>query len=185
MMPVLVGAASLGTEVGWWLYKHKNMQSAADSGAVSAATAGSNLMAEANAVTATYGYVNAMNNVTITVNQPPKTGNYASNVQAVEVIVSQPQQRLLSSLFGSDPVLITARAVALQNSGTGCVLALNSTASPAVNVGGSNKLNLINCNLYSNSSASPSLNVSGSATVSYRRKLVTAGIGKAAYRGGA
>jgi Flp pilus assembly protein TadG len=166
MMPVLVGAASLGTEVGWWLYKHKNMQSAADSGAVSAATAGSNLMAEANAVTATYGYANAVNNVTITVNQPPKTGNYASNVQAVEVIVSQPQQRLLSSLFGSDPVLITARAVALQNSGTGCVLALNSTASPAVNVSGSNKLNLINCNLYSNSSASPSLNVSGSATVS-------------------
>ena len=41
MMPVLVGAASLGTEVGWWLYKHKNMQSAADSGAVSAATAAS------------------------------------------------------------------------------------------------------------------------------------------------
>jgi len=33
-------------------------------------------------------------------------------------------------------------------------------------VGGSNKLNLINCNLYSDSSASPSLNVNGSATVS-------------------
>ena len=29
-MPVLVGTAGLGTEVGWWLYKHKNMQSAAD-----------------------------------------------------------------------------------------------------------------------------------------------------------
>jgi Flp pilus assembly protein TadG len=165
LMPVLVGVASLGTEVGWWLYKHKNMQSAADSGAVSAATAASNLMAEANAVTATYGYANAVNNVTITVNQPPTTGNYASNVQAVEVIVSQPQQRLLSSLFGSEPVLITARAVALQNSGSGCVLALNSAASPAVNLGGSNKLNLVGCNLYSNSGANPSLNVSGSATL--------------------
>ena len=41
LMPVLVGTAGLGTEVGWWYYKHKNMQSAADSGAVSAATAAS------------------------------------------------------------------------------------------------------------------------------------------------
>lgn len=169
LMPVLVGTAGLGTEVGWWYYKHKNMQSAADSGAVSAATAvtaGGDLTSEARAVTADYGYANAVNNVTVTVNQPPKTGNYTSNLQAIEVVVSQPQQRLLSSLFGSDPVPITARAVALPNSGTGCVLALNSSASPAVNVSGGNQLNLIKCNLYSNSSASPSLNVAGSASVS-------------------
>jgi Flp pilus assembly protein TadG len=54
LMPVLVGTAGLGTEVGWWYYKHKNMQSAADSGAVSAATAvtaGTDLLSEANAVT--------------------------------------------------------------------------------------------------------------------------------------
>ena len=169
LMPVLVGTAGLGTEVGWWYYKHKNMQSAADSGAVSAATAvsaGGDLLSEANAVTANYGYANTVSNVTVTVNNPPKTGNYTSNLQAIEVIVSQPQQRLLSALFGSDPVLITARAVALPNAGTGCVLALNSSASPAVNVSGSNQLNLIKCNLYSNSSASPSLNVAGNASVS-------------------
>lgn len=169
LMPVLVGTAGLGTEVGWWYYKHKNMQSAADSGAVSAATAavaGTDLLSEANAVTANYGYANGVNNVTVAVNQPPKTGGYASNPQAVEVVVSQPQQRLLSALFGSDAVLITARAVALPNSGTGCVLALNASASPAVAVSGGNQLNLIKCNLYSNSGASPSLNVAGSASVS-------------------
>jgi Flp pilus assembly protein TadG len=74
LMPVLVGTAGLGTEVGLWYYKHKNMQSAADSGAVSAATAGSNLTAEANAITASYGYANGVSNVTVAVNQPPKTG---------------------------------------------------------------------------------------------------------------
>lgn len=166
MMPVLVGTAGLGTEVVWWLYKHKNMQSAADSGAVSAATAGTNLTAEANSVTASYGYPNGVNNVTVTVNQPPSTGNYASTSQAVEVIVSQSQPRLLSALFGTGPVVITARAVAVPNSGTGCVLALDPTASSAVAVSGSNNLNLINCNLYSDSSAAPSLNVNGSAKVS-------------------
>ena len=166
LMPVLIGTAGLGTEVGFWYYKHKNMQSAADSGAVSAATAGTNLTDEANAITASYGYANGVSNVVVAVNQPPTTGNYASNPQAIEVIVSQPQQRLLAALFGTEPVLITARAVALPNAGTGCVLALNSSASPAVKVSGSNSLTLNKCNLYSNSSASPSLDVSGSATVS-------------------
>jgi Flp pilus assembly protein TadG len=165
LMPVLVGTAGLGTEVGVWYYKHKHMQSAADSGAVSAATAGSNLAAEANAITASYGYANGVSNVTVAVNQPPKTGNYAANPQAIEIIVSQPQQRLLTALFGSAPVPIMARAVALPNAGTGCVLALNSSASPAVKVSGGNSLSLVKCNLYSNSGASPSLDVSGSATI--------------------
>jgi Flp pilus assembly protein TadG len=155
VMPVLIGTAGLGTEVAWWSYLHKNMQSAADSGAVSAATAGSNLIAEANSVTSSYGYANGVKNVTVTVNQPPSTGNYTSTPQAIEVIVSQPQPRLLSALFGNGPVLIKARAVAIPNSGTTCVLALNATASPAVSVSGTNNLNLINCNLYSDSAASP------------------------------
>jgi Flp pilus assembly protein TadG len=166
MMPVLLGTAGLGTEAVWWLYKHKNMQSAADSGAVSAATAGSNIIAQANSVTASYGYVNGANSVAVTVNQPPSSGNYTTASQAVEVIVSQSQPRMLSSLFGSGPVVITARAVAMPNTGTGCVLGLDPTASSTVSVSGSNNLNLINCNLYSNSNAAPSLNVSGSAKVS-------------------
>jgi hypothetical protein len=166
LMPTLVGAAGLGTEVGWWLYLHKNMQSAADSGAVSAATAGTNLSVEANAVTAAYGYANGTKNVTITVNQPPASGNYASMPQAVEVIVSQPQQRILSSLFGRDPVMITARAVAVPNNGQGCVLALDRTDSPAAKASGNGNINLINCNLYDNSSGGPALDVTGTTTIS-------------------
>ncbi|MGQ0684363.1 MAG: TadE/TadG family type IV pilus assembly protein [Bradyrhizobium sp.] len=166
LMPVLVGTAGLGTEVGWWLYKHKNLQSAADSGAVSAATAGTNLTAEANAVTASYGYANGVNNVTLAVNQPPASGSYAAVPQAVEVVISQSHQRLFTALFSKEPVTITARAVAVPNFGTGCVLALNRTASPAAAVKGSAQLNLLNCNLYDNSSGSPALDVSGTATIS-------------------
>src|SRR5438128_1324829 len=39
MMPALIGFAGLGTELGLWYHKHQTMQSAADSAAVSAATA--------------------------------------------------------------------------------------------------------------------------------------------------
>lgn len=166
VMPVLIGTAGLGTEVGWWLYLHKNMQSAADSGAVSAATAGSNLLPEANAVTATYGYANGVNSVTVRVNQPPATGSYATLAQAVEVIVTQQQPRLLSALFGSDPITITARAVAVSNSGQGCVLALDPTYSPAAKVSGNGTMNLIGCNLYDNSSGGPALDVTGTTTIS-------------------
>jgi Flp pilus assembly protein TadG len=117
LLPVLVGAAGLGTEAGWWSYKHKNMQSAADSGATSAATAGTNLTSEANSVTATYGYANGVSNVTVTVNQPPTTGNYISNPQAVEAIVGS-RKRGCCRRCSACPVLITARAVAVPNAGT-------------------------------------------------------------------
>ncbi|WP_083632547.1 pilus assembly protein TadG-related protein [Bradyrhizobium sp. NAS96.2] len=176
LMPVLVGTAGLGTEVAWWFYKHKNMMSAADSAAVSAATAGTNLVTEANAVTTFYGYANGIGNVTVTVNQPPSTGSFASSPQAVEVIISQPQARLLSALFGSGAVPVTARAVALGNVGTGCVLALDPTANPAVTVKGNTQLNLINCNLYDDSNGSSALNVSGTATISAAMVGVVGGV---------
>ena len=38
LMPVLVGIVGLGTEAGLWYSRHKKMQSAADSAALSAAT---------------------------------------------------------------------------------------------------------------------------------------------------
>ncbi|MES5486802.1 pilus assembly protein TadG-related protein [Bradyrhizobium sp. INPA03-11B] len=176
LMPVLVGTAGLGTEVAWWFYKHKNMMSAADSAAVSAATAGTNLVTEANAVTTFYGYVNGIGNVTVTVNQPPTSGSFTSSTQAVEVIIRQPQARLLSALFGSGAVPVTARAVALGNVGTGCVLALDPTANPAVTVKGNTQLNLINCNLYDDSNGSSALNVSGAATISAAMVGVVGGV---------
>lgn len=176
LMPVLIGTAGLGTEAVWWLYKHRDMQSAADSGAVSAATAGTNLATEANSVTASYGYVNGINSVTVAVNQPPVSGDHRSTPQAVEVIITQLQPRLFSSLFISGTVVIKARAVAIPNSGVGCVLALNPTASSSVAVSGSNNLNLIKCNLYSDSNASPSLTVNGSAKVSANQVGVVGGI---------
>lgn len=176
LAPVLVGTAALGSETGWWMYLHKSMLSAADSAAVSAATAGTNISIEANAVTAAYGYVNGVNGVSVAVNQPPTSGNYSSNSQAVEVIVRRPQPRLLTALFGSDPVNIAARAVALGSGGLGCVLALDRTAGPAVTVKGSTNLNLIGCNLYDDSNAANALNVSGTAVVSAAQVGVVGGV---------
>jgi Flp pilus assembly protein TadG len=39
MMPVLIGCVGLATDYGVWLHTHQSMQGAADSAAISAATA--------------------------------------------------------------------------------------------------------------------------------------------------
>src|SRR5262245_38408055 len=88
MMPALIGAVGLGTDYGLWTYAHQTIQSAADSGAISAATAYSNgilnVTTQANGVVGSYKLfngdtlVNGVSGVTVTVNRPPQSGNYTT-----------------------------------------------------------------------------------------------------------
>lgn len=176
IMPVLIGFAGLGAEYGLWVYRHQTLLSAADSAAVSAATAGGNFLAEASGVAASYGFVNGVNGVTVTVNQPPQSGTHKSAPGAVEVVVQQQQPRLFSALYGSSQVTVAARAVALRNGGTGCVLALNRTAGGAVSTQGNAQVALQGCSLYGNSSSASALSVTGSSTISASFVGVVGGI---------
>src|SRR5438094_1061840 len=79
MSPVLIGSAGLATEGGLWMYMHQNLQGAADSAALSAATLYSlnssrNLNDQAQSVVKTYGYTVGTSGTTVTVNRPPATG---------------------------------------------------------------------------------------------------------------
>jgi Flp pilus assembly protein TadG len=171
VMPVLVGFVGLGTEVGLWRYAQQTAQGAADSAALSSAVAlhngdGNALAVQAQAVTASYGLVHATSGVSITVNQPPKSGTHAGNAGAVEVVVQQPQKPLFSAPWSSQPFIISARAVAAAAGGGGCVVALNSTAGGAVTVQGSAKVTLDQCSMYANSSHATALSATGSSAVS-------------------
>jgi hypothetical protein len=171
LMPVLIGFAGLGTEVGLWLYKHRYLQHAADSAAVSAATAysyggsSSDLTVQAQAVTASYGFVHGVKDVVVTVNRPPISGKYTAALDAIEVSVQQQQKRLFAAYWKKEPVPIFSRAVARGSPGTGCVLALNATANAAGNAIGSAKINLTNCSLYDNSNNTTALSVDGSSQI--------------------
>jgi Flp pilus assembly protein TadG len=182
LMPVLVGSAALGTEVGLWLYMHQRMQGAADLGAVSAALAysndhSSNLALEAGAVTASYNFVADVNNVAVTVNRPPLSGNHTGTPGAVEVIVQQPQAPLLTALWSSTPVSISARAVAVSNTdGLGCVLALDHNASGAITSQGNSKVNLRGCSLFDDSANATALTNGGSATITALSVGVVGGV---------
>jgi hypothetical protein len=169
--PVLIGGAGLASEGGLWLYQHNEVQGAADSAALSAANARTaykfaNLNNHANVVASSYGFVNGVNGTTVVVNTPPTTGPQASNAQALEVIITIQQDRLLSKMFYSTPVSIRGRGVAMNGAnGIGCVLALNKTVSNAINVQGNPDVTLKGCSIYSNSAAADGMSAGGTAAV--------------------
>src|SRR5262249_41036294 len=132
---------------------------------------------QANAVASTYGFLNGIDNVNVTVNRPPQSGSYTTNPNAVEVIINQPKSPLFSTLFLRNPVPISARSVALgTNNGKGCVLSLNRHASGATIGQGSTNVNLTNCSLYDNSDSSSALTVGGSAQINALSVFVVGGI---------
>src|SRR5262249_14536615 len=157
LAPAMVGFVGIGSEVGLWLYTRQTMQGAADSAALGAANAvatgySGQKRSEAIAVAARYGFVNGTNGTTITVNQPPTSGNFTATANAVEVIVRRPQPRIFSALFLRSNVSIAARAVARAgHSGDACVLALDPTARGAISAGGSSTINLNGCSIAANS----------------------------------
>jgi Flp pilus assembly protein TadG len=172
LSPVLIGAAGLAVEGGLWVNQHQTMQGAADSAALSAAAqyglnVNANLNDQAASVIATYGYVANGEITTITVNRPARSGNYTSNQKSVEVLITHKQDRLLSSIYNSQPVTITGRAVALPGSnGTGCVLSLNATASGGISSKGNSAVGLTQCSIYDNSSNTSALVNGGTASIS-------------------
>jgi Flp pilus assembly protein TadG len=173
LMPVLIGMVALGTEVGLWLYKRQSLQAAADSAAISAATSyyyqgSANIVTEADAVAAAYGFVDGANSVTISVSQPPTSGNYIATPGAIEVVVHQPQLPMLAALFNITQVNVHGRAVAVADNGTGCTLSLNRTARGGTTVNGTAQVVLNGCDMYDDSNDANSLIVGGSGSVSAR-----------------
>lgn len=169
----ILGFAGLATEVGMWYFGKRHMQDAADSSAYSAAAAkykGENteeFTVEADSVAAKFDFVHDVDGVTVTVHNPPASGSYTADSNAIEVIISQPQPEFISALFLASPPTIAARAVALTGTpGNGCVLALDGASVDDVfNVGNVN-VTMKGCDIYDNSPSSSALTVSGTASVS-------------------
>src|ERR1700704_5056315 len=169
-LTVLLGLAALGTEVGTWYGTKRNMQGAADSAAYSAAIAknvppGTSAVftAQAKSIAGNYGYVDASNNVTVSVNNPPKSGNYSTNNFAIEVTIQQPQQRMFTQLFQVTQPTLSARAVALLTTSSKCVYALNPKKSGSLNVDAGGVIKSA-CGMGVNSSSATAATISGTLT---------------------
>lgn len=171
MMTIIIGMVALGVEITFLIYKHRQMQSVADSAALGGAIAKAkgypaDFSLEARAVAASAGFVNGVDNVTVTVNSPPLTGNYAANTSAVEVVVSQQQTLSMVSLFQAGLFTVGAKAVAMPGgTGTACVLQLLNTSITGVSMSNGAVVNLTQCGLNANAMSSSSLRVTGGAVL--------------------
>lgn len=171
-LPVLVGMLGLAVDVSIWSGNKNSAQGAADNAALSAVAAvkgGANATQatnEALAVAALNGFQNGANGVTVTVNNPPATGSYASNSKAYEVIVQQQQKLFFGRMLGN-AITVQGRSVALGATASGpCVLALETSASKAIDMsGGSTIINAPTCDVIANSTASTAANLSGGASI--------------------
>ena len=170
LMPVVAGSVGLGVDVGFWYQAKQHMQGASDAAAVSAAAAyaaspATDISQQATTVAGSYGFVSGSQGVTVTINHPPNSGSYTTNLNAFEVIIQQPQSQYFSAVWGSQNVVVTTRSVALADAGLACVFALDYTASGAITSQGTPTVSLNNCSLFSNSSATNSISVGGAASV--------------------
>jgi hypothetical protein len=185
--PMLIGAASLGTEVGFWMNQQQKMQDAADSAVFAAATyygpnptTNAGVSNAATSVAAAYGFtprtIASPDGSIITVAEPPGDGPSKGRMGAVEVTIKRVYPRMLSALFGNTPVTIAARAVATTKGGYGCVLALDATASGSAAAQGTVNIALQSCSLYDDSNSVSAVSGGGSATFSALSIGISGGI---------
>ena len=167
----LVGFAGLGIETTQWYTEKRSIQAAADDAALSAAVAYSQgnttgYTTEAKSVAGTNGFVDTVNNVSVTVAKPPTSGPYASNNSAIQVSIVAPATPLLSKMFignfnvgGGSVALVGTQAAG------GCVMALNGAAAGAGTLSGTTNITLNNCSFVVNSNSSSALVMNGNATL--------------------
>ena len=167
-MPVLIGFTALGTEVGLWYLGRRNLQTAADVAAISAAyeilNGSGDEISSAEQEAVRHGF--EASGGTIQVNNPPSAGTGAGDEDAVEVLLTQPRSPLLAGLFLPGSIDITVRAVARMNAtSTACVLALDPAAYRALDVVGTASLQMPGCVLAANSNNPEAISIRGNATV--------------------
>ena len=166
-MPAIIGFGALGTEVGYWQVKQRQLQNAADAAAYSAAAQMAQGRGTAAATTAA-AEATARSGFTLTpsVSAPPTMGAFAGDTDAVEVGMTLSIEPMFTSLFRDEPVQIRARAVArAAGKRPSCVLALNPSAGGAVSFSGSAEVKLSGCDIASNSLAHDAMDFSGSTEV--------------------
>ncbi len=173
---VLLGMAALAVDIGDLWTTRRLMQSAADAGAVAGAdevalgASSSGITAAAKDAAAHNGFTDGSSraggagNVTVAVYNPPISGPFAANSNAVEVDVSQTQNTYFMKVLGWQSVPVSTAAIAVTIGSGSCIYSLDPSDSGATTVDGTASLNSA-CGLYDNSDNSSALTVSGGGTI--------------------
>lgn len=181
MLPVMIGFTGLGAEAGYWYYKNRQLQAAADVAAYSGAIElhrGSTRAAVENAAKAaaqSNGFDPSRG--TIEINNPPASGEFRDAL-SVEVKLTHTLPRYFSSIFVEGDVKSAARAVAKTSTqvNTACVLATSPSATRAVSLSGNTQVASGDCNVAANSNAPDAIYMTGRATLAAPCVLSVGGV---------
>lgn len=166
---IVVAGAGFGVETGYWYYEQTRLQQTADAaayaGAVELRSGGDNseILVGATAAAGDNGYNSTTDTIAAVT---PATVSGASDSHAVNVTIQRTERRFFSALFSSAPVVIGASATATySDTANACILALDKSASAAIDFGGNTTATFDGCVVMSNSMASDAAEVNGSASV--------------------
>lgn len=175
LLPIMIGFVGLGVEIAFWFQDRRDLQTAADAGAI----AGAYEIAEGRVSSAdTVAQREAENNGWssangdgITVNNDqinstfPSSGNFDADTNAIEVILTRTLEPLFIGYF-MDSLTLTAGAVATTVAGgaDACVLALaDGDPGQAVKIAGGSNVTLSGCAIAINSTDNQALKITGTA----------------------
>jgi Flp pilus assembly protein TadG len=154
-LPLVVGAAGLGTDTVQWVLWKRELQRAADTAALAGAYAQMQTGESVNAAVGAHLTDNNHTGIALlsgypNISYPSDTGTYT---KAVQVTLAMQKTLGFSSLFLSTPPTITATATAaLVDDGSYCVVALNGSSAPSLTISGSTTVNM-GCGAISNSTS--------------------------------
>ncbi len=168
--PLLLAGAAFGADTTYWYFRDLELQAAADAaayaGAIEMRAGRSEAIIRAAALREAGANSFQPERGGMILNTPPATGAF-QQPRAVEVILTERQDRFFSGLFDDRVVNTRARSVAIyESTGRACVLALDPSAQRAATVSGSASLTLRGCTLMANSVAADAVYVAGSSRLS-------------------
>lgn len=141
MLVVLLGAAALGVDVGYWRYQQRLEQSAADSAAIAGAgemiysTASPAINAAAQNDATANGFTNGASTTSVVVTPNYNPSQYPNG--AVQVVITKTQPAFFGNIFGISGQPVSARAVAsVTYSGGGCIYVMKGSISGDLTLNG-------------------------------------------------
>jgi len=188
-LPLIVGSAGLASDTIQWALWKREIQRAADSAAMAGVYA---IVQEKEVGTcsdingATYANPVAYdlkknahvsgNTLTCSVTNPPATGSFTADPDAVKVDLQVQKQLSFSGMFMSTAPVISASATAtIVPSGKYCAISLIDTATTGISAGGSTNVNL-GCGMITNSVSMDAAIAFGSSTVTASPVAAVGGI---------
>jgi Flp pilus assembly protein TadG len=176
-LPLIIGSAGIATDTIQWVLWKRQLQRVADSAAeagayakVAGATLDNCSTISSAAYTAPVAYDAKKNDYlpqtpTCTASNPPSTGSYTGDSNAVQVTVSLQRSLSFSSIFLSTAPTITATATAtIVPSGKYCVVSLESGSTTGIDATGSTNVSL-GCGMITNSTSLSAAVATGSSSV--------------------